>query len=304
MVWDLRNNWRYRSTTTATCCTAGAKGATTANLGDPYTTSPPSTGAYVAYPGYYALQLASKIISAGGQVVSATSNYGDLDVYAVREANGHLGLLVINTNPAASLTDQFNVTGFQPGASAQVWQYGETQDTAQSLTANGASALANSSATLSLSGASFSYAFPAYSMTVLDLTPVPIVTPSGTHSNYTAGAAAVRVDPGVTVSSGDTDLSGATVTISPGTLQSGDMLNFVNQNGISGVYSGGVLTLSGSATAAQYQTALQSVTFSSTSTSTTTRAISIVAIDGARQQQHWRRRRSTFPRRSRSPRSM
>ena len=56
------------------------------------------------------------------------------------------------------------------------------------------------------------------------------------------------------------------MTISAGTLQSGDTLNFTNQNGISGSYSGGVLTLTGSATPAQYQTALQSVTFSTTST--------------------------------------
>ncbi len=61
--------------------------------------------------------------------------------------------------------------------------------------------------------------------------------------------------------------------------QSGDSLNFANQNGITGVYAAGVLTLSGSATPAQYQTALQSVTFSSTSTSAVARSISIVATD-------------------------
>ena len=72
------------------------------------------------------------------------------------------------------------------------------------------------------------------------------------------------------------------MTISAGTLQSGDTLSFTSPSGsgITGSYSGGVLTLSGSATVAQYQAALQSVTFSSTSTSTTARAISIVAIDG------------------------
>ena len=138
-----------------------------------------------------------------------------------------------------------------------------------------------------MNGASFSYTFPAYSMTVLDLTPgstlTPVVTPSGTHANYTVGAPAVYVDPGVTVSSSDTALSGATVTISAGTLQSGDTLGFTSPvgSGITGSYAAGVLTLSGSATPAQYTAALQSVTFSSTSTSTTTRAIAIVAIDGA-----------------------
>ena len=136
----------------------------------------PATGAYIAYPSYYALQLASKIAAAGGQVVSATSSYSDLKVYAVKEANGDLGLLVINTNPAAAMTDQFNMTGFQPGGPAQVWQYGKAQDTAQSLTTNGASSLANSSTTLNLNGSSFSYSFPAYSMTVLDVKAAPVLT--------------------------------------------------------------------------------------------------------------------------------
>ena len=47
-------------------------------------------------------------------MLSTASNYGDLDVYAVAEASGDLDLLVINTNPAAAVTNQFNVTGFQP----------------------------------------------------------------------------------------------------------------------------------------------------------------------------------------------
>ena len=109
----------------------------------------------------------------------------------------------------------------------------------------------------------------------------------------------MAVDSGVMVSSSDADLTGATVTISSGTLQSGDTLNFTNQNGITGSYSGGVLTLSGSATPAQYQTALRSVTFSTTSTNTTTRSISIVALDG-RSTQH-RGRRERQGRESRSP---
>ena len=92
---------------------------------------------------------------------------------------------------------------------------------------------------------------------------------------------AVSVAPGITVSSSDGGLNGATVTISAGTLQSGDTLSFTSPagSGISGSYAAGVLTLSGTATPAQYQAALQSVTFSSTSTSTTARSISIVAID-------------------------
>lgn len=106
----------------------------------------------------------------------ATSSYGDLDVYAVMESGGDLELLVINTNPAAAVTSQFDVTGFQPAGPAEVWQYGKTQDAAQSQSSNGVSALAESSAILSLSGADFNYTFPAYSMTVLDLAPSQTLT--------------------------------------------------------------------------------------------------------------------------------
>ncbi len=88
------------------------------------------------------------------------------------------------------------------------------------------------------------------------------------------------VDSGIQVGSGDIYLTSATVTISPGTLQPGDTLSFTSAYGITGSYSNGVLTLSGAAPSVDYQLALQSVTFSTTSTSNTTRSISVVANDG------------------------
>ena len=106
----------------------------------------------------------------------------------------------------------------------------------------------------------------------------PVVTAHQSSVNDTAGQT-ITVDSAVTVSSSDANLTGATVTIGTG-LTANNALHFTNQNGISGVYANGVLSLSGSATPAQYQTALRSVTFSSTSTSTAARTISIVALDG------------------------
>jgi hypothetical protein len=76
---------------------------------------------------------------------------------------------VINKSAAGALTGTFQLTGFQPAAQVQVWQYGEAQDTAQGHTTDGHSALANFAVTLSVSGSTFSYSFPAYSMTILDL---------------------------------------------------------------------------------------------------------------------------------------
>jgi hypothetical protein len=77
------------------------------------------------------------------------------------------------------------------------------------------------------------------------------------------GSGPVALTVGVLVNDPDDGgtLNGATVTIAGGLL-SGDRLNFTNQNGISGAYAAGVLTLSGTATVAEYQTALESVSYS------------------------------------------
>ncbi|HTU24002.1 MAG TPA: hypothetical protein VMF30_01315, partial [Pirellulales bacterium] len=109
----------------------------------------------------------------------------------------------------------------------------------------------------------------------------PVVTPSGTTSSYNLGKSPVAVDSGLSVSSTETDLTGATLTIAMNTLAVDDLLNFTAQNGITGSYANGVLTLTGSATVAQYQAALDSVTFSTTSTLLGTRSISVVVDAGS-----------------------
>ena len=187
-VWDLRNyydNSNNNSSSLYGWRQAGDYGI----IGSP-NGSAPASGTYVPYPTYFAEQLASKIIQGGGQVVQATSSDPALSTYAVLEPNGHLDLLVINKSPSGALSGQFQLSGFVPSGQAGVWQYGEAQDTAQGQTTNGASSLANSSQSLTTSGSNFSDSFPAYSMTVLDLTPATgptIVTPAGATPNPVNG---------------------------------------------------------------------------------------------------------------------
>jgi hypothetical protein len=95
----------------------------------------------------------------------------------------------------------------------------------------------------------------------------PVLGGAGVAASYTQGGAAAPLDTGLTVSDpSSANLVGATVAITSGLL-SGDTLNFTNQGAITGSYNAatGVLTLSGTATLAQYQTALDSITFSTTS---------------------------------------
>ncbi|ODP31576.1 DUF4347 domain-containing protein [Pandoraea sp. ISTKB] len=102
------------------------------------------------------------------------------------------------------------------------------------------------------------------------------------------GGAPVPVDPGITLSDGGSSTA-KTATVQITNFVTGDVLNFTAQNGITSSYdpTTGTLTLStgaGTATIAQWQAALESVTFSSSLTSpnlsTTTRTISFSFNDG------------------------
>jgi hypothetical protein len=92
----------------------------------------------------------------------------------------------------------------------------------------------------------------------------PSVVPDGT-AVFTGGGPAVTLDSGLTVNDVDSNgtLAGATVSIGSGFI-AGDTLNFGAQNGITGSYnaSSGVLTLTGTASLASYQAALNSITYS------------------------------------------
>ncbi|HEX2084288.1 MAG TPA: Ig-like domain-containing protein [Solirubrobacteraceae bacterium] len=113
----------------------------------------------------------------------------------------------------------------------------------------------------------------------------PVVTTSAGSTTYTIGGAAAVVDGALTVTDADdANLEGAVVTIATGFESGADNLTFVDQNGISGVYAAGtgVLTLTGSATVANYEAALRSITFDYTGgeNPSGTRTISFKANDG------------------------
>jgi hypothetical protein len=92
------------------------------------------------------------------------------------------------------------------------------------------------------------------------------------------------IDPGLTVTDLDsTNLTGATVAITAGFVSAQDTLAFTNQLGITGNYNSGtgVLTLTGTTTVANYQTALRSVTYQNSSDNpTASRTITFTVDDG------------------------
>jgi len=99
---------------------------------------------------------------------------------------------------------------------------------------------------------------------------------------FVPGGGAVAVTSTLTVADFDSSsLTGATVTISGG-YQPGDFLQFTDTPSITGNFDSGsgTLTLTGSASLADYESALRSITFNSSSTSFAARTLTFEVNDG------------------------
>ena len=113
--------------------------------------------------------------------------------------------------------------------------------------------------------------------------PATVTTTLSSPLNYFEGNGTEIVDPNLTVTDLDGRLlTGATVQISNNYASGEDVLGFTASSGITGTFSNGILTLTGSASAAAYQTVLRSVTYTdlSQNPSQLTRTISFSANDG------------------------
>lgn len=102
-------------------------------------------------------------------------------------------------------------------------------------------------------------------LTIIPLTDNPVVM-SDSVTMYTEGEPAVVIDHAVSLSDvDDTEITSATVQITEG-LNTGDVLSFIDTANISGSYDPetGTLTLTGTASVAEYEAALQSVTYENT----------------------------------------
>ena len=118
----------------------------------------------------------------------------------------------------------------------------------------------------------------------------PVLSVTGASPTALPGGSAVDLTSSVTVTDTLQNIASATVTISSG-LQTGDTLSFhsgasswtfADGNTINATYTSGtgVLTLSGVASAADYQQALDSVSFATTATTGASRSFSWSTTDG------------------------
>jgi len=122
------------------------------------------------YPTYYTAKLMQHFVQTGDTVITATNDYSMLSTYAVRRLDGSLTILAINKDPANTFTGQVKVASFTPATGVTVYSYGIPQDTA-AQTSIGSPDVAQTN--FSVAGTNFSYVFPPYSATVLELSPAP-----------------------------------------------------------------------------------------------------------------------------------
>ena len=110
----------------------------------------------------------------------------------------------------------------------------------------------------------------------------PVITAGGTLT-YTENDPATVINGSLTVTDDSAQLTGASVAISGNFAAGQDVLSFTPVGAITGVFSGNTLTLSGTDTVANYQTALRSVRYQNTSNnpSGATRTITWTATDGS-----------------------
>ncbi|PMS23094.1 hypothetical protein C0Z18_02435 [Trinickia dabaoshanensis] len=128
-------------------------------------------------------------------------------------------------------------------------------------------------------------------VSVTDTDQTPIVTTTGGTTSYVGASSGVTIDGNVTVSDRDNSTqTSATVAVTTG-FQSGDVLSFTNDGSTMGniqaSYSAGtgvllLTSIGGTATNAQWASALSSVTFSSTSTTYGNRTIWFQVNDGTK----------------------
>ena len=198
----------------------------------------------------------------------------------------------ISAGPGESQTLTFNIS---PTGSTGTLTFStppainSTTGTLTYTATNGTNGTASFSVTLSDNGSnvppnSNTSGAQAFTITVNAPNASPVVTTTVGNLAYTENAGAVAIDPGLTVTDSDnTDLTGATVAITAGFVSAQDTLAFTNQLGITGSYNSGtgVLTLTGTTTVANYQTALRSVTYQNGSDDpTASRTITFTATDG------------------------
>ncbi|MDV6029059.1 MAG: DUF4347 domain-containing protein [Phycisphaera sp. RhM] len=217
--------------------------------------------------------------STGTAITTAMLNEGDVDdsgaglTYTITDVTDN-GTMYLAGFGALGLNDTFTQADIDAGDVSYDHDGSETTSDAFSF---------------SLADGGEDGATPAtgtFNFTITTVNDAPVeASIEGSTLAYTENDGAVAITSTLALSdSDDTNLESAVVQITGNYASGQDVLTFVDQNGISGVWNAGsgTMTLSGTATVAEYEAALRSITYtnSSDNPSTATRTVSFTVNDG------------------------
>ena len=214
-------------------------------------------------------------VTAGAPGVLANDTDPDPgDTKTVVSVNGVPGNVGVATATVNGGTVTLNANGsytYNPGTAFQSLGAGQTGTDTFTYTLQDAAGAPSNVATVTI--------------TVTGLNDAPVVTAGAGAAAFTEDGPAVAVAPALTVTDADdTNLESATVQITANYQNGQDVLAFTNQAGITGAFNAatGTLTLTGTSSVANYQIALQSVTYtnSSQNPSTLARTVQFQVNDG------------------------
>ena len=160
MWWDLRNGQDGGNNNSSTLYGWRRYG----DYGIVDSTDP--AGAADRYPTFYVDKLLSHFARGGERVVQAQSDYRGLGVYAVKDKDHRLNILVINKHPTAALNATISIPALRKGEQATVFSYGIPQDEA-AHTGTGSADVQQSS--LTMQGATLTFSPGPYSASVIQL---------------------------------------------------------------------------------------------------------------------------------------
>jgi Cellulose binding domain/Fibronectin type III domain len=161
--WDLHNGATAISTAPDGATDYGDEGVLS-NASCVGSTCEPA--ADTPFPPYFAISMLSKLGLPGDTMVNAGTDQQAVDAYAVRNANGDLSVMLVNTDPSNAYQVNLKYAGFTPsGATPTVYTYG---DEASSITS-------------AAEGTSASQTLPAQAIETIVLQPQ-----AGTESALTA----------------------------------------------------------------------------------------------------------------------
>jgi alpha-L-arabinofuranosidase len=149
------------------------------------------------YPTYFVAKLMKYWARGADSVVRATSDFAGLPGYAVKRPDGSLALLVINKDATVQRQAQISLSGYTPSSSATVYSYGIPQDEAART---GVGSIDVASTSFAVPGATFSYTFAPYSVTVISIggttppPPPPVTIPAAPTSLVATAISRTRID--------------------------------------------------------------------------------------------------------------